>query len=102
MGREGEEDKGERAEEQEREEGASSPFYSESGTPVCCQVTVGQSLDRMLTIRDKHTEENRKLILPMLILGLDLGGDTVSPKGSVQKLSFPLLLVVGNGGIFMS
>jgi hypothetical protein len=63
---------------------------------------VGQSLDRMLTIRDKHTEENRKLILPMLILGLDLGGDTVSPKGSVQKLSFPLLLVVGNGGIFMS
>jgi hypothetical protein len=56
----------------------------------------------MLTIRDKHTEENRKLILPMLILGLDLGGDTVSPKGSVQKLSFPLLLVVGNGGIFMS
>ena len=28
-----------------REEGASSPFYSESGTPGCCQVTVGQSLD---------------------------------------------------------
>ena len=50
MGREGEEDKGERAEEQEREEGASSPFYSESGTPVCCQVTVGRSLDKMLTI----------------------------------------------------
>jgi hypothetical protein len=32
-------------EEQESEEGASSPFYSESGI---CQVTVGQSLDRML------------------------------------------------------
>ena len=34
---------------QEREEGASSPFYSESGTPGCCQVTVGQSLDKMPT-----------------------------------------------------
>ena len=31
------------------EERASSPFYSESGTPGCCQVTVGQGLDRMLT-----------------------------------------------------
>jgi hypothetical protein len=47
--------------EQEREEGASSPFYSGSGLPGycqvtvgrsihgCCQVTVGCSLDRMLT-----------------------------------------------------
>ena len=34
-----------RAREQEREDGASSPFYSESGTPGCCQGTVGQSLD---------------------------------------------------------
>ena len=25
--------------------GVSSPFYSESGTPGCCQVTVGRSLD---------------------------------------------------------
>ena len=33
--------------EQEREEGASSPFYSESGTSGCCQVTVGQSLEEM-------------------------------------------------------
>ena len=32
-----------------REEGARNPFYSESGTPGCYQVTVGQSLDRMLT-----------------------------------------------------
>ena len=32
-----------------REEGASSPFYSESGIPGYCQVTVGQSLDKMLT-----------------------------------------------------
>ena len=39
-----------KAREQESEEGASSPFYSESGTPGCCQVTVGQSLDKMLTI----------------------------------------------------
>ena len=30
-----------RVRKQEREEGASSPFYSESGTPGCCQVTVG-------------------------------------------------------------
>jgi hypothetical protein len=36
-------------EEQEREEGASSFFFSGSGTPGCCQVTVGQSLERMLT-----------------------------------------------------
>jgi len=28
--------------EQERKEGASSSFYHESGTPGCCQVTVGE------------------------------------------------------------
>jgi hypothetical protein len=39
-----------RARRQEREEGASSLFYSESGTPGCCQVTVGWSLDKMLTL----------------------------------------------------
>jgi hypothetical protein len=33
--------------EQESEEGASSLFYSESGTPGCRQETVGQSLDEM-------------------------------------------------------
>ena len=45
------EDRSKRArEEQESEEGASSPFYSESGTPVYCQVNVW-SLDRMLTHR---------------------------------------------------
>ena len=27
-----------------REEGASSPFYSGSGLPGCCQVTVGRSI----------------------------------------------------------
>jgi hypothetical protein len=33
---------------QESEEGACSLFYSGSGAPSCCQVTVGRSLDRML------------------------------------------------------
>ena len=45
--------RGERTEEEQegkREEGASSSFYSESGIPGCCQVTVGWSLDKMLTI----------------------------------------------------
>jgi hypothetical protein len=32
--------KGREEEQEESEEGASSPFYSESGTPGCCQVTV--------------------------------------------------------------
>ena len=32
-----------------REEGASSPFYSGPGLPGCCQVTVGQSLEGILT-----------------------------------------------------
>jgi hypothetical protein len=34
-----------RREQAEREEVVSSPFYSESCTPGCCQVTVGRSLD---------------------------------------------------------
>jgi hypothetical protein len=34
---------------QEREEGISSHLYSGRGLPGCCQVTVGWSLDRMLT-----------------------------------------------------
>ena len=38
-----------KAREQERENGASNPFYSVSDTPGYCQVTVGQSLDKMLT-----------------------------------------------------
>ena len=49
-GIEGEEGKGARAREQERKEGASSPFYSESGIPGYCQVTVGRSLEEMLTL----------------------------------------------------
>ena len=52
---EGKEGKGLRVEDQEKqesEEGASSPFYNESGIPGCCQVTVGQSLDEMLTLVD--------------------------------------------------
>jgi hypothetical protein len=39
------------ARRQERAEGTSSSFYSESGTPGCCQVTVGWSLDKMLTTK---------------------------------------------------
>lgn len=39
-----------RARRQESEEGVSGPFYSESGTPGCCQVTVGRSLDKMATL----------------------------------------------------
>jgi hypothetical protein len=39
--------------EQEREEGASSSFYS---TPGYCQVTVGRSLDKMLTSRNTFME----------------------------------------------
>ena len=52
MGREGgrEEQEQEKAREQESKEGANSPFYSESGIPGYCRVTVGQSLDRMLTL----------------------------------------------------
>jgi hypothetical protein len=43
-----------RARDQEREEGASSPFYSGSDLPGCCQVTVGWSLDdRMLTLSSR-------------------------------------------------
>jgi len=41
---------GTRRKEQEQEEGASSPFYSESGMPGYHQVTVGRSLDKMLTV----------------------------------------------------
>ena len=48
MGREGTEgEEGKRAKE-ESEEAASSPFYSESGTSGCCQVTVGRSLEASL------------------------------------------------------
>jgi hypothetical protein len=50
MGREGgrEAEKKQR-EKQESNQGTSSPFYTGSSLPGCCQVTVGQSLDRMLT-----------------------------------------------------
>jgi hypothetical protein len=50
-GREGVRDKRTEPEQEgKREQGVSAPFYSESGTPGCCQVTVGQSLDKMLTV----------------------------------------------------
>jgi hypothetical protein len=74
MGREGEQDKrteqgGREKERKKKEEerergrkekrekekwgggdGPSSPFYSESGISGCCQVTMGWSLDNMLTL----------------------------------------------------
>jgi hypothetical protein len=53
--------------EQEREEGASSPFYSEPGTPGCCQVTVGWRLHRMLT-------QMRNFLLNYLCIYIDLHG----------------------------
>ena len=51
-GREGEHELEDRvgARKDKREEGASSPFYSESGIPGCCQVTVGQSLEAVLVL----------------------------------------------------
>ena len=54
--------------------GASSPFYSESGLPDCCQVTVGQSLDKMLTvpnIQSEETCENRHAEATLNIYGQD-------------------------------
>ena len=40
---------GKQEQEQESEEGASSPFYIESGTPGYCQVTVGWSVEELPT-----------------------------------------------------
>ena len=48
----GEERGSKRAREREGRR-ASSPFYSGSGLPGCCQVTVRWSLDRMLTLSIK-------------------------------------------------
>jgi len=39
---------GKRVRKQESEEGASSPFYTESGIPGCRQVTMRWSLEEML------------------------------------------------------
>lgn len=40
---------GARRQEEEREKGTNNPFYSESGISGCCQVNMGQSLDKMPT-----------------------------------------------------
>lgn len=49
--RKGREDiKGSGNQEHERPEKTSRPFYSESGTTGCYQETVGQNLDKMLTV----------------------------------------------------
>jgi hypothetical protein len=39
-----------------RERRGKQPFYSESGTPGCSQVTVGRSLNKMLTSRLRQEE----------------------------------------------
>jgi hypothetical protein len=44
-----------RQQEQESEEGASSPFYSESGSPGCCQATVGPR-------KNANTGKNKKCL----------------------------------------
>jgi hypothetical protein len=67
MGREGEQE-GKRQEMRDRskrvtEEGASSPSYLGPGLPGCCQVTVGQSLDRILTHHQCITEGQKKAFL---------------------------------------
>ena len=51
MGRKGSESQeGKRAREQGCEEEVDSPFYSESGITGYCQITMGQSLEEMLTL----------------------------------------------------
>ena len=47
--RDGGERRGREGRGEESEERAHSPFYSESGIPGCCQVTVGWNLEGMLT-----------------------------------------------------
>jgi hypothetical protein len=39
----------ERAKGKREKRGRAAPFYGESGIPTCCQLTVGWSLDKMLT-----------------------------------------------------
>jgi len=46
-----EESQREREEAERIRRGPSSPFYSKSGLPGCCQVTVEQSLEGMLAPR---------------------------------------------------
>jgi hypothetical protein len=50
----------------EREEGASSPFYSKPGLPGCCQVTVGRSLEGTLTTTTKFQDRTGLLPRPCL------------------------------------
>ena len=63
---------GKRVRELKREERASSPLYSESGIPGCCQVTVGQSLEEMqqlLLAGDSFQVSGRTLCpLPLSVL----------------------------------
>jgi hypothetical protein len=49
MGKEGGRDEGTAEGKSKRRRGQVAPFFSGSGLTGCCQVTVGWSLDRMLT-----------------------------------------------------
>jgi hypothetical protein len=44
-----------------REEGTNRPFCTKSGIPGCCQVTVEQSLEEMLTISVNQTENRNQV-----------------------------------------
>jgi hypothetical protein len=69
MRREGEQEGVDRARREKREEGSSSPCYTESGPPDCCQVTVGRSLDKRLTLypmKVMKKSEGKKLALPVM------------------------------------
>jgi hypothetical protein len=56
MGKDKETEGRARDQEGKRPRGANSTFYSGSGLPGCCQVTVGWSLDRMLTVKGHSVE----------------------------------------------
>jgi hypothetical protein len=50
------------------EEGANSPFYSKPGIPRCCQVTVGRSLEGMLTVvMDENVQNDPGALLKTLL-----------------------------------
>jgi hypothetical protein len=68
MGREETEREEKRNMREERKEGTSSPVYTESGTPGCCQVTVGRSLVGMPTLRLARQTLNYQSHLPSVTL----------------------------------
>jgi hypothetical protein len=89
MGVGGWEREGAGARKQERQEGASSPFYSESGTLDCCQVTVGRSLDPPCSIMLQEPEQTNSSLIHCYSLK---GSEQLdSDQAAVFKLSLELL-----------